>query len=63
MKRIYETPTMMVVRIQHAQIICQSLVTSIGGNAEFDFGGASSNDISGQGARVPEFDGILDEGW
>lgn len=65
MKRNYEKPAMLAVRLQQMQMLCQSKVSGITGNAGLGFGGSSNNDQSGQGgpaARVKE-QNIWDEEW
>ena len=60
MKKIYMTPGMTVVKLQHQSIICQSFRGVTGGDV--DYGGASSNNTSGS-VRTKESGSIWDEEW
>lgn len=63
MKRNYQTPAMRVVRIQQSNIICQSRVTTAGGNANLIYRGASSTDGNPE-ARVKDGGySVWDEDW
>lgn len=58
MKREYMSPTMLVVKLQHRSIICQSQVRSLGGNADLNYGGAG--DVN---ARTKESSSLWDDEW
>ena len=59
MKKIYQKPEMMVVRLQHQGIICQS-VRGINSD-DVNYGGASSGNTGG--VRTKETSGVWDEEW
>lgn len=53
MKKQYIQPTTKMVNVEpHGNILNNTSVQAVAGNAGLQAGGASSNDISGQGARV-----------
>ena len=60
MKKIYQKPEMMVVKLQHQSFICQS-TRSISSD-EVGYGGASSNN-TGNNVRTKESGGVWDEEW
>ena len=62
MKRNYEKPAMLAVRLQQMQMLCQSVYGVNSGDAGISYGGGSNNDQSGQGARTKE-QNIWDEEW
>ena len=50
MKKIYEKPSMRVVKIQHSGIICTSgTVTNVGGNSGMSIGGGKSGTARARG--------------
>ena len=68
MKKTYLTPSMVVVRLLHQSIICQSTMTSMS-QGETHYGGGSSNNTSNNAgynpneARTRESSGVWDEEW
>lgn len=61
MKKIYEKPAMLVVRLQQMQMLCESQVTGVdGGDTGIGYGGGSDNDPSGP--KVKE-QSSWDEEW
>ena len=60
MKKTYFAPIMVVVRLQHQGIICQS-VRSITSDV-VGYGGASTNNTGGS-VRTKESSGVWDEEW
>ena len=68
MKKIYLKPSMVVVRLQHQSIICQSTMTSMS-QGETHYGGGSSNNTSNNAgynsneARTRESCSVWDEVW
>ena len=59
MKKTYQQPTMMVVKLQQQGIICTSGVRSVSGNADIDYGGGGSGP-----ARARQHNGIdWDDEW
>jgi len=62
MKRTYLTPSMVMVRLQHQSIICQSPQMTSMSQGDTGYGGASSNNTSGE-ARTRESSGVWDEEW
>ena len=61
MKRTYFAPSMVVVRLQHQSIICDSM-HGADGNANLNYRGGSSNNEGGS-VRTKESSGIWDEEW
>ena len=57
MKKNYEKPTMIVVKIQHSGIICQSKVGDTESNAGMKYGGAGTDEALSRGHNVWEDDG------
>lgn len=55
MKRIYQNPTMTIVRMEHQSVICTSL-TDLVGNGDMDYGGGSSGN-----GRARELDDFFDD--
>ena len=63
MKRTYVHPTMIVVKLQHQSIICQS-VTGLRGNGGLGYGGDDASYVEGGGdVRTRESSGVWDEEW
>ncbi|MBR4516739.1 MAG: hypothetical protein IKO60_05015 [Bacteroidaceae bacterium] len=68
MKKTYLTPSMVVVRLQHQSIICQSQMRGMR-QGETGYGGGSSNNTSNNAgynsneARTRESSGVWDEEW
>ena len=59
MKKVYLSPTMTVVRLQHKGLLMQSPCSTIKGNVGFNYGGGGSGS-----ARTREQDNIWDdEDW
>lgn len=66
MRKQYIIPAAFVVMLQHRSqilIVSGDGVTSMEGNAGLNYGAKSSNDTSGQGARIKESVDIWDEEW
>ncbi len=62
MRRTYMTPEMVVVKLQHQNILCSSL-NGVDGNSDINYGGASGNNAGGI-VRAKESSGdIWDEEW
>ena len=61
MKRTYMTPSIVVVSLQHQSIICQSQMKGMS-QGETGYGGASSNNTSGE-VRTRESSGVWDNEW
>ena len=61
MKKTYMTPSIVAVSLQHQSIICQSTMTSMS-KGETGYGGASSNNTSGE-VRTRESSGVWDNEW
>ena len=53
---------MIVVRLQHQSIICDS-VHGTEGNAGLNYRGGNSTDSNGSYARTKESSGVWDEEW
>ena len=62
MKKTYIIPSMIVVRLQHQSIICDSM-HGADGNANLNYRGGSSTDDGGSYARTKESSGAWDEEW
>ena len=62
MKKTYIIPSMIVVRLQHQSIICES-VHGADGNASLNYRGGNSTDSNGSYSRTKESSGIWDEVW
>lgn len=68
MKRTYMTPSMVMVSLQHHNIICQSQMRGMS-QGETRYGGGSSNNTGNNAgynsneARTRESCGIWDEEW
>ena len=66
MKTTYIQPAMIAVKLQHNSSILQGTPTPVrsiqSSGTNISYGDASSNDESGQGARVNE-GGVWDEEW
>ena len=61
MKNAYLKPMMLVVKIQHSGIICESTVTTLQSNASLKLGGS---DASYEGEiRTKESSDIWDDEW
>ena len=61
MKNAYLKPMMLVVKIQHSGIICESTVTTLQSNASLNLGGS---DASYKGEiRTKESSDIWDDEW
>ena len=59
MKKIYQTPMMTEVLLQHTSLICQ-IITSIENNVGINYGGGSST----EDARVKQCDyNVWDDVW
>ena len=66
MKKTYIAPGMTVVRLQYQGLLMQSVQSfssNLAGEDAISYGGNSSNDNSGQGARTKEFGSVWDEEW
>ena len=61
MKREYQKPETMVVRVKLSQMISVS-VNQTTSNAGIGYGGASTNDVSDQGARVKDHN-VWNDDW
>ena len=61
MKNAYLKPMMLVVKIQHSGIICESTVTTLQSNASLNLGGSDAS-YSG-GIRTKESSDIWDDEW
>ena len=55
------TPSMVMVSLQHQSIICQSQMRGMS-QGETGYGGASSNNTSGE-VRTRESSGVWDNEW
>ncbi len=64
MKKTYIQPTMLAVKLQQTQMLCESdAVTTIDSNAGVGYGGGSNNDPTPTpGGRVKE-QNVWDEEW
>ena len=62
MKGEYQKPDMMVVKLQHQSIICDSM-HGADGNAGLNYRGGNSTDSNGSYARTKESSGAWDEEW
>ena len=64
MKKIYQKPDLCAVALQHNSCILQGspVVLNMESNGIVNYGGASTNDTSGQGVRVKERN-IWDQEW
>ena len=64
MKKVYSTPEMIAVRIQHTSIICTSVTSFGSNNAGIGYGGAGDGTTSNGGApRAKESVNVWDEEW
>lgn len=55
-------PAMFAVEVQHKTVLLQASVTNVTSDVNIRAGGVSTNDNSGQGARVKETN-VWDEEW
>ena len=69
MKKTYMTPSMVMVRLLHQSIICQSPQMTSMSPGETHYGGGSSNNTSNNAgynsneARTRESSGVWDNEW